>query len=228
MRPLRTLGDMPIEWSAKSNGPPKCFIASSTRCSRSATDVASAAMTGALHLAASSLSVPMRSDTGVLVSTISAPSSTARSATFHAIDCSLSAPKMIPFFPFNRLNDIKFSFSYRTPDTKPSGVESCKTGRKGKHFFRIARFFRLFVRCSAARGASVRRRSQHRRPFEEGRSAAEKGSDVIGESICSPRSVFQPRLRQNRGVRSSRRPSGRMRHSRWLVAGSSSGPRAAM
>ena len=64
----------------------------------------------ALHLAASSLSVPMRSDTGVLVSTISAPSSTARSATFHAIDCSLSAPKMIPFFPFNRLNDIKFSF----------------------------------------------------------------------------------------------------------------------
>ena len=37
----------------------------------------------------------------VFVRTSSAPSSWARSATFHAMDCSFSAPKMIPVFPFS-------------------------------------------------------------------------------------------------------------------------------
>jgi hypothetical protein len=54
----------------------------------------------------------MRSDTGVFVSTISAPSSTARSATFHAMEFSLSAPKIIPRFPFNKFIDITLSFFY--------------------------------------------------------------------------------------------------------------------
>ena len=40
--------------------------------------------------------------------TICAPSSTTRSATFHAIDASFNAPKMIPRFPFNKLKDIVF------------------------------------------------------------------------------------------------------------------------
>jgi len=48
---------------------------------------------------------------GALVSTISAPYSCALSATFHAIDCELSAPKIIPFFPFNNPFDIGFSLS---------------------------------------------------------------------------------------------------------------------
>jgi enoyl-[acyl-carrier protein] reductase I len=34
---------------------------------------------------------------------ITAPSSTAFSATFHAIDCSFRAPKTIPLFPFSKL-----------------------------------------------------------------------------------------------------------------------------
>ena len=46
----------------------------------------------------------------VLVNTICAPSSTARSATFHAIDASFNAPKMIPRFPFSKLKDIMFYY----------------------------------------------------------------------------------------------------------------------
>ena len=41
--------------------------------------------------------------TGVFDNVMVAPSSTAFSATFHAIDCSFKAPKIIPFFPFNKL-----------------------------------------------------------------------------------------------------------------------------
>ena len=101
---------MPIEWSMKSNLPPKCSIVLSMSVSRSSTLVASAGTTIVLHLSASFEMVPMRIDTAVLVRTISAPSSTARSATFQAIDCSLSAPKIRPFFPFNKLYDIVIQF----------------------------------------------------------------------------------------------------------------------
>ena len=94
---------MPIEWSMKSNLPPKCSIVLSIRFSRSATLVASAGTTIVRHFSASRPIVPMRIDTAVFVRTISAPSSTARSATFQAIDCSLSAPKINPFFPFSKL-----------------------------------------------------------------------------------------------------------------------------
>ena len=52
---------------------------------------------------ASWLIVPMRIDTAVFVSTISAPSSTARRATFHAMEFSFRAPKISPFFPFSKL-----------------------------------------------------------------------------------------------------------------------------
>jgi len=103
---LRTLGDMPIEWSMKSNLPPKCSIVLSMRFSRSATLVASAGTTIVLHFSASFEMVPMRIDTAVLVRTISAPSSTARSATFQAMDCSFKAPKISPFFPFSKLYAI--------------------------------------------------------------------------------------------------------------------------
>lgn len=46
---------------------------------------------------------PIRTAIGVFDNVIVAPSSTAFSATFHAMDCSLSAPKIIPLFPFNKL-----------------------------------------------------------------------------------------------------------------------------
>src|SRR5690606_36038268 len=64
-------------------------------------------ITGALlHSSANCLIVPIRNATGALVSTISAPSCTQRWAVFQAMDFSSSAPKIIPFFPFNRLWDI--------------------------------------------------------------------------------------------------------------------------
>ena len=63
--------------------------------------VASAGTTIVLHFSPSLPIVPMRIDTAVFVRTISAPSSTARSATFQAIDCSLSAPKIKPFLPLS-------------------------------------------------------------------------------------------------------------------------------
>ena len=93
---------MPIEWSMKSKRPPKCSVVRSISRSRSSTRVASAGTTIVPHFSARRSIVPMRIDTSVFVSTISAPSSTARSATFQAMDCSLSAPKMRPFFPFSR------------------------------------------------------------------------------------------------------------------------------
>ena len=62
----------------------------------------------ALVFFANSSIVPIRQATAVLVNTICAPSSTTRSATFHAIDASFNAPKMIPRFPFNKLKDIVF------------------------------------------------------------------------------------------------------------------------
>ena len=43
------------------------------------------------------------SDKKVYDNVITAPSSTALSATFQAIDCSFNAPKIIPLFPFNKL-----------------------------------------------------------------------------------------------------------------------------
>ncbi len=75
----------------------------SMRRSRSDTLVASAGTTIVPHCSASWLIVPMRIDTAVFVSTISAPSSTARRATFHAMEFSFRAPKISPFFPFSKL-----------------------------------------------------------------------------------------------------------------------------
>jgi len=102
----------------KSNLPPKCSIVLSMSVSRSSTLVASAGMTIVLHFSANRLIVPMRMDTAVFVSTISAPSSTARSATFQAMDCSLSAPKIRPFLPFNKLYAILFRLKIRANVTK--------------------------------------------------------------------------------------------------------------
>ena len=96
------------EWSTKSILPPMASWAFSNRAVRSSTDVASAGMMVALVFLANSSMVPMRQATAVLVNTICAPSSTTRSATFHAIDASFNAPKMIPRFPFNKLKDIMF------------------------------------------------------------------------------------------------------------------------
>ena len=65
--------------------------------------VASAGITSVSHFSASSLILPILSATGALVRMILAPSSCAFSAVFHASDFSSSAPKIIPFFPFNKL-----------------------------------------------------------------------------------------------------------------------------
>ena len=111
---------MPIEWSMKSNLPPKCSIVLSMRFSRSSTLVASAGTTIVRHFSASSLIVPMRIDTAVLVRTISAPCSTARSATFHAIECSLRAPKMSPFFPSSRFPIV---FRFKNSDKSNKKIE---------------------------------------------------------------------------------------------------------
>ncbi|CUP51025.1 Uncharacterised protein [Segatella copri] len=60
-------------------------------------------MIGALICSASLSSVPIRKAIAVLLSAIVAPSSAAFTATFQAIDSSLSAPKMMPRLPFNKL-----------------------------------------------------------------------------------------------------------------------------
>src|SRR5690606_35011364 len=110
--PLRTLILIPTECRMKSTPPPKCANVWSNRFSISSLLVTSAGITGALlHSAANCLMVPIRKATGALVSTISAPSCTHRCAVFQAIDLSSKAPKIIPFFPFNRLCDIVRYFS---------------------------------------------------------------------------------------------------------------------
>ena len=103
MRRLRTFGDIPIEWSTKSIFPPRISIERLNTFSKSSTFVASAAITSQFSFSANELTVPILTAIGVLESVIDAPSSTARSATFHAIDCSLSAPKIMPLLPFNKL-----------------------------------------------------------------------------------------------------------------------------
>jgi len=60
----------------------------------------------ALSRSLNAVTVPIRQATGVFDKVIMAPSSTALSATFQAMDMSLSAPKMIPRFPFNKPFDI--------------------------------------------------------------------------------------------------------------------------
>ena len=96
----------------KSNCPPKCSIVLLISAVRSSTLVASAGIIGAPIFSPRALTSPIRMEIGVFVNTISAPSSWARSATFHAIDCGLSAPKISPFFPFNRLYAIVSIFLF--------------------------------------------------------------------------------------------------------------------
>jgi len=64
----------------------------------------------AVELVESVLTVPNLKATGALVSTISAPSATHCSATCQAIDWSLSAPKISPFFPFKIIFWLKWIF----------------------------------------------------------------------------------------------------------------------
>ena len=71
--------------------------------SKSSTLVASAAITSQFSFSDKAETCPMRTATGVFDNVITAPSSTALSATFQAIDCSFNAPKIIPLFPFNKL-----------------------------------------------------------------------------------------------------------------------------
>ena len=71
---------------------------------RSSIFTTSAGITGALlHSFESWFISPMRKAIGALVKTNSAPSSKQALAVFQAMLCSFSAPKMIPFFPFNKL-----------------------------------------------------------------------------------------------------------------------------
>ena len=58
---------------------------------------------------ANSLIAPIRIAIGAFVNTNSAPCAWHCSATFQAIDCSFNAPKIIPFFPFNKLFDMSQS-----------------------------------------------------------------------------------------------------------------------
>ena len=60
-------------------------------------------MTSQFSFSAKADTSPMRTATGVFDSVMVAPSSTALSATFQAMDCSFNAPKTIPLFPFNKL-----------------------------------------------------------------------------------------------------------------------------
>ena len=70
--------------------------------------VTSAAIISALHSAASLFISPMRNAIGALVKVIFAPCCTACCATFHAIEFSFNAPKMMPLLPANKLFDIIF------------------------------------------------------------------------------------------------------------------------
>ena len=92
-----------MEWSTKSIGPPSSRTDSVKTVSRSSTLVASAGIIGAPRRSESLFTSPIRTAIGVFVSAIFAPSSTALSATFHAIDKSFNAPKMMPLFPCNKL-----------------------------------------------------------------------------------------------------------------------------
>src|SRR5690606_28611085 len=92
-----------MECSIKSTLPSKCSRLLSNRFSMSSGLVTSAGITGALHFSANWLIAPIRRAIGAVVSTIWAPSSTHFSAVFQAMDFSSNAPKIIPFFPFNRL-----------------------------------------------------------------------------------------------------------------------------
>ena len=212
---------MPIEWSMKSNLPPKCSIVLSIRFSRSSTLVASAGTTIVLHFSASRPIVPMRIDTAVFVRTISAPSSTARSATFHAIDCSLSAPKIRPFLPFNKLYAILFRLKIRANITKifetgePPSLQTAangmspnqNTGCKSR-FFHVLHIFRLFIvpLCRIKHAHDHYRRFQRPGAFraDARRSPAPRDSRRPPQSRSSP----SPTCSQNPTTSSrNRRPA---------------------
>jgi hypothetical protein len=69
--------------------------------------VTSAPITGAFTASASLFISPILNATGALVKTICAPCSWHFNAVFQAIDFSSNAPKIIPFFPANKLLDIE-------------------------------------------------------------------------------------------------------------------------
>ena len=100
------LGLMPMEWSTKSILPSSCSIACVKTCSSSSTEVASAGMTILPVSSASLSSVPKRSAAAVFERASVAPSSWQRSATFQAMDFSLSAPNTIPLFPLSNPYDM--------------------------------------------------------------------------------------------------------------------------
>ena len=90
----------------KSTFPPSTSIDFVKTFAKSPRLVASAKIISDLVFLASSSIVPNRTADGVLLNVNVAPSACAFSATFHAMDLSSSAPNIIPFFPFNKLNDI--------------------------------------------------------------------------------------------------------------------------
>ena len=92
-----------MECNTKSNLPPKISIALVTKFWRSSILVASAGMISEPVFSAKFFICPIRIATGALVSTNLPPSSCTRSAVFQAIEFSSKAPKMMPFFPFNKL-----------------------------------------------------------------------------------------------------------------------------
>ena len=79
-------GTIPIEWSTKSICPPSISIEVLNTFDKSSTLVASAGTIWQFSFSAKALTSPIRIAIGVFDNVIVAPSSTARSATFQAID----------------------------------------------------------------------------------------------------------------------------------------------
>ena len=92
-----------MECNTKSTGPPNTSIERLNTFSKSSTLVASAGITSQFSFSERADTSPIRTATGVFDKVMAAPSSTAFSATFQAMDCSFRAPKIMPLFPFNKL-----------------------------------------------------------------------------------------------------------------------------
>ena len=106
--PFLTLTDIPIECSTKSIFPLKISRVFKIKFSRSSTLVASAGIISELVSSANLFILPILKATGALVSTKSPPCSLIFTAVLQAIEFSSSAPKIIPFLPFNKLLLIFF------------------------------------------------------------------------------------------------------------------------